>query len=95
MLEVPSKNTDEAHVFTTLFDRTDEYARLIEEISELKGKVSEVDTSALRRALNPLRRSFEAISSIDFYPGAAQAQTARALDELKGAALAILSPDEL
>jgi hypothetical protein len=94
VLEVPSKNADEAHVFTTLFDRTGDYARLMEEISELKAKVSELDTSALRRALKPLRRSFEAVSSIDFYPGAAQAQTARALDELEGAALAILSPNE-
>jgi hypothetical protein len=94
VLEVPSKNTDEAHVFTTLFDRTDDYARLMEEISELKAKVSELDTSALRRALKPLRRSFEAVSSVDFYPGAAQAQTARALDEVEAAALAILSPDE-
>ncbi|MDQ3580604.1 MAG: chromate resistance protein [Pseudomonadota bacterium] len=94
VLEVPSKNADEAHVFTTLFDRTDDYARLMEEISELKAKVSELDTSALRRALKPLRRSFEAVSSIDFYPGAAQAQTARALGEVEAAALAILSPDE-
>jgi hypothetical protein len=93
VLEVPSKNA-EAHVFTTLFDRTDDYARLMEEISELKARISELNTSALRRALKPLRRSFEAVSSIDFYPGAAQAQTARALDELEGAALAILSPDE-
>ncbi|MFH0341974.1 MAG: chromate resistance protein ChrB domain-containing protein [Chromatiales bacterium] len=94
VLDVPSKNADEAHVFTTLFDRTGDYARLMEEISELKAKVSDLDTSALRRALKPLRRSFEAVSSIDFYSGAAQAQTARALDELEGAALAILSPDE-
>jgi len=94
VLEVPSKNADEAYVFTTLFDRTDDYARLMEEISELKAKVSELDTLALRRALKLLRRSFEAVSSIDFYPGAAQAQTARALDELEGTALAILSPDE-
>jgi hypothetical protein len=93
VLEVQSKNVDEA-MFTTLFDRTDDYARLMEEISELKAKVFELDTSALRRALKPLRRSFEAVYSIDFYPGAAQAQTARALDELEGAALAILSPDE-
>jgi len=94
VLEVTSKDTDEAHVFTTLFDRTDDYARLMEEISELKAKVSELDTSALRRALKPLRRSFEAVSSIDFFPGAAQAQTVRALGEVEAAALAILSPDE-
>ncbi|MDQ3563540.1 MAG: chromate resistance protein [Pseudomonadota bacterium] len=94
VLEVPSKNDGEARVFTTLFDRTDDYARLMEEIRALKANVSKLDTSALRRALKTLRRSFEATSSIDFFPGAAQAQTARALDELEGAALAILSPDE-
>ncbi len=94
VLEVPSKNDNESRVFTTLFDRTDDYARLMEEIRELKARVSKLDSSALRRAFKPLRRSFEAISSIDFFPGAAQAQTARALGELESAALAILSPDE-
>ncbi len=94
VLEVPSKNADKAHMFTTLFDRTNDYARLMEEIRGAKADVLKLDASALRRALKPLRRSFEAVSSIDFYPGAAQAQTARALDELEGAALAILSPDE-
>ena len=94
VLEVPSKNADEAQVFTTLFDRTDDYVRLMEEIRDLKAKVSKLDTSALRRVLKTLRRSFEATSSIDFVPGAAQAQTARALDEVESAALATLSPDE-
>ncbi len=94
VLEIPSKNADEAHVFTALFDRTDDYARLMEEISEQKAKLSKLDPSALRRALKTLRRGFEAISAIDFFPGAAQAQAARALDELESVALAILSPDE-
>ncbi|MGH8582551.1 MAG: chromate resistance protein ChrB domain-containing protein [Gammaproteobacteria bacterium] len=94
VLEVPSKNADETQVFTTLFDRTEDYLRLMEEIRELKARVSKPDASALRRALKALRRSFEAISSIDFFPGAAQAQTARALDEVEISALAILSPDE-
>ncbi|MGH8509313.1 MAG: chromate resistance protein ChrB domain-containing protein [Gammaproteobacteria bacterium] len=94
VLEVPSKNADEAHAFTALFDRTDDYARLMEEISGQKAKLSKLDPSALRRALKTLRRSFEAISAIDFYPGAAQAQAAGALDQMESAALAILSPDE-
>ncbi|MGH8572892.1 MAG: Chromate resistance protein ChrB, partial [Gammaproteobacteria bacterium] len=94
VLEVTSKDANEAQVFATLFDRTEDYARLMEEIRELKAKVSKLDTSALRRALKTLRRSFETISSVDFFPGAAQAQTARALDEVEAAALAILSPDE-
>ena len=94
VLEVTSKEADEAQVFATLFDRTEDYARLMEEIRDLKAKVSKLDTSALRRALKTLRRSFEATSSIDFVPGAAQAQTARALDEVEISALAILSPDE-
>ncbi len=94
VLEVPSKDNGGACMFTALFDRTDDYARLMEEIREIKAKASKLDTSALRRALKSLRRSVEAISAIDFFPGAAQAQTARALDELEGAALAMLSPDE-
>jgi len=94
VLEVTSKDANEAQVFATLFDRTEDYVRLMEEIRELKAKVSKLDTSALRRALKTLRRSFETISSVDFFPDAAQAQTARALDEVEAAALAILSPDE-
>ncbi len=94
VLEVPSRNDDEARAFTTLFDRTDDYARLMKEIRALKTKVSKLDTPALRRALKALRRSFETISSIDFFTGAANTQVARALGELESAALAVLSPDE-
>jgi hypothetical protein len=94
VLEVTTKDAEEAQVFATLFDRTEDYVRLMEEIRELKAHISKLDLFALRRSLKALRRSFEAISSIDFFPGAARAQTARALSEAEAAALAILSPDE-
>ncbi|MGH8611233.1 MAG: chromate resistance protein ChrB domain-containing protein [Gammaproteobacteria bacterium] len=94
VLEVPSKDADEVQMFMTLFDRTEEYSRLKDEIKELKSTVAQLETATLRRSVKALRRSFETISSIDFHPGAAKAQTARALDEVETAALAILSPDE-
>jgi hypothetical protein len=62
-----------------LFDRTEDYARLLADI----GAADMADGKALRG----LRRAFSALSNLDFFPGEARRQAEAALLELEAAAL--------
>ena len=94
LLYVRSADEEQARAFQKLFDRTGEYAQLMGDIHTFKAGLTASAPSVLPRVLKTLRRSFESIASIDFFPGAAKEQTAMALSEAEAAALAILSPDE-
>src|SRR5919197_854339 len=94
LLYVTSADEDQTRAFQKLFDRTKEYAQLMEDIHKFKASLAASVPSVLPRALKTLRRNFESIASIDFFPGPAKEQIALTLAEAEAAALAILSPDE-
>lgn len=77
-----------------LFDRTADYARLTRELRALKVSPKSSAPAALARKAAGLRRSFEDISAIDFYPGAARDQALALLEETEHAVQTLLSPDE-
>lgn len=62
-----------------LFDRTEDYARLLATIGAAD--------MAEGKALRALRREFSALSNIDFFPGEARRQAEAALVELEAAAM--------
>lgn len=80
--------------YAGLFDRTAEYQQLA---ADIDASLSQLDISAsvdLARLAKKLRKSLDALRAIDFFPGAALAQTAARLDALDDALRARLSPDE-
>lgn len=77
-----------------LFDRTADYARLTRELRALKVAPKAAPPAALARKAAGLRRSFEDINAIDFFPGAARDQTLTLLEETEHALQTLLSPDE-
>jgi hypothetical protein len=91
---VRSADEDQTRAFQRLFDRTKEYVQLMEDIHKFKASLTASAPSVVPRALKTLRRNFESIVSVDFFPGAAKEQAAMALAEAEAAAFAILSPDE-
>jgi hypothetical protein len=94
LLYVTSADEDQTRAFQKLFDRTKEYAQLMEDIHRFKAGLTASAPSVLPRALKTLRRNFESIVSVDFFPGAAKEQVAMALAEAEAVAFVILSPDE-
>lgn len=84
---------DEAS-FVSLFDRSNEFATLLDEIGQISQTLS-VDTAhdALRK-VRKLRKSFTTLAGIDFFPGETQRQADSALSELELACARTLSPDE-
>ncbi|MDP3086456.1 MAG: chromate resistance protein [Rubrivivax sp.] len=71
-----------------LFDRAADYGALLSEVTALRGAT---DAGA---ALRKLRKRFEQITAIDFFPAEAQRQAAAALADAEAAAARALAPGE-
>lgn len=76
------------------FDRADDYEALRAELRELRSRVDGRVAADLQPHAQTLRRRFEQISAIDFFPGDARDDTARVLDELDELLRQHLVPDE-
>ncbi|QLI80593.1 chromate resistance protein [Chitinibacter fontanus] len=80
--------------FSQLFDRSAEYAALQREIAALHNQLSAVNAQELIKSVRKLRKAFNAVSLIDFFPDTSQQSTANALQELEFALARIIAPDE-
>ena len=80
--------------FTGLFDRSDDYAALMAEFGQVRGGLTTDTVQDALKQVRKLRKSFAALSEIDFFPGEARRQADGALQELELACARTLSPDE-
>jgi hypothetical protein len=93
VLVVEPVTATDAH-FRALFDRSEEYAALLTTLAQLRTILAETTEAQARRVLQQVRREYEAIVTIDYFPGPAQAQSAQALVEAEAAVTRHFSPDE-
>lgn len=93
---VELKPSDEAQEqrWRKLFDRAVGYARFSRRARALKASARPSGPAAATRVIGALRREFEAIAAIDFFPGPACEQARNLLEETERAVLVRLSPDE-
>lgn len=84
---------DEAN-FTGLFDRSQDYAALLAEVSQARGALSADTVQDTLKQARKLRKAFDSLADIDFFPEDAQRRAASALQELELACARTLSPDE-
>lgn len=77
-----------------LFDRSREYGALVERIATAKSALPELGTRKAGTLLQRLRRSYEELGEIDFYPGPAHEQAKAAMSGLEHAANRLLSGGE-
>ena len=77
-----------------LFDRTEDYAGLLTEISRVQQNLSQANLQDAIKQARRLRKSFATVSEIDFFPGEAQKQVDAAIVELELACARALAPDE-
>lgn len=95
VLVLDSENQDQQHTFEVLFDRSGEYAKLIDAIAQTTDQVLPLeDPDKLRKQVLRLRKDFEAVAAVDYFPGEARAQAAAAMEELEQAVTDRLVPDE-
>jgi hypothetical protein len=77
-----------------LFDRGAEFGALLAEIGVCRAGLSSHTAQQVLKQARKLRKAFEQIAAIDFFPGEAQAQTAAALQALEADAAHASAPDE-
>ena len=80
--------------FAALLDRTADYALLVKEIQSVSNRFKKLKKNELGRTIEKLRRDFEDLTNLDFFPGSAQQQASSAIDALTLAANRILAPGE-
>jgi hypothetical protein len=80
--------------FADLFDRSADYATLFGEIRRTHESLSEDNVQDNMKQLRRLRKAFNTLAAIDFFPGEPRNQTNTALEELDLACARLLSPDE-
>ena len=84
VLVLESENPDQQYTFESLFDRSAEYAKLIEMINQTTHRdIQSENVGNLQRQMQRLRKEFEVIALQDYFPGAARDQAAAALEDLE------------
>jgi hypothetical protein len=80
--------------FVELFDRSDDYSKLRAEIEECRGQLNPENALAITKQVRKLRKTYEQLSNIDYFPGKPQQQIDAVLQELETAVSRALSSDE-
>jgi len=77
-----------------LFDRGAEFGALLAEIGNCHAALDDGTAAQVVKQARKLRKAFDQLAAIDFFPGEAQRQTAAALSSLEGDAARAAAPDE-
>ena len=93
-LQAAPKAPTEQSRLEALFDRTPQYADLIEEIGTTKAALPRLGPRRGRTAVQRVEQSVQKLARIDFFPGQAKEQAAAALADLKARHAELYSPTE-
>jgi len=80
--------------YGALFDRSGEFGVLLTEIGACRAGLSGDTALQVMKQARKLRKAFEQLVAIDFFPSEAQRQTAAALSSLEADAAQATAPDE-
>jgi len=91
VLRVAAPEAEQVRRFRALFDRAEDYARIMQAARKLKSGNSPRRGAAAARTIKQLRREFELIHATDYFPGPAVAQAGEVLAEVE---MALVAPGE-
>ena len=94
ILLLDSENQQQQSLFEMLFGRSDDYAKLLATLRQTAQALESEDASQAQRRILRLRKDFEALAALDFFPGAAREQVASVLEDLEHTIGERLSPNE-
>lgn len=86
--------SDQEDRFSALFDRSDDYAKLITQVSDAQAELAQENAHQIARQVRKLRKSYGQLAAIDFFPGPPKVRADSALRELETAISRALSSDE-
>lgn len=91
-LTVHADDAEQNRRFQAYFDRTPDYARVMQATQALK--TGRRRAAALAQAVKRLQREYTAIRATDYFPGPAAEQAGQLLAETEAAVIALTSPGE-
>lgn len=94
VLDVKTRSDQEKSEFRALFDRTGEYEELNKAIVQFRADLHTWTEPQARRALKALRREFDNLGAIDYFPDSNREQVEQALAEAEAAILQRFAPNE-
>ena len=94
VLESHSRDAEQDRLFLGLFDRAEDYAALNKSLREARKSLSALSAAEVHRLLQRLRRDYEALRAIDYFPGEATVRAEAAWADFLGLIDTVLSPDE-
>ena len=94
LISLDTTNPQQAEAYITLFDRTADYAALKTDVAAWLQMLPTLDASSAKRGLHRLKREYDAIVAIDYFPGAASTQLAAELEHAEAAYRAHAQPGE-
>jgi hypothetical protein len=80
--------------FIELFDRNEDYSKLRIEIEEYRGQLTAENALSTTRQIRRLRKAYDQLTAIDYFPGKPKQQIDTALQALEAAVSKALSTDE-
>lgn len=94
LLNVANPSTEEKTDFQALFDRSEDYLKLIGRVAEFRAAIGSIDAAAGRRQLKALWRDFEALVALDYFPSRGKVEADTLLAEAEILFLSSLSAGE-
>jgi hypothetical protein len=82
-LEMKVKGSEQLAHVRGLFDRSADYGELVRTMAAAKRSLARLGARKAQTAVRRLRRAFERLSRIDFFPGQAKIQAAEAMSSLE------------
>lgn len=94
LLRAPSLDATQEDEFRALFDRSEDHAEFTRALTEARKTVSGQSAADLTKLLRRLRKDYETILAIDYFPGDAATRAEAAWQDFVGLVDTVLSPGE-
>ena len=94
LMSVQPRSAEETVTYRALFDRSDSYVDLSSSWKAANRTLASLGVSELTRLQRKLQREYDAVRSIDFFPGDASAEAEAAWTDFTKRIETVLSPDE-
>ncbi len=94
LLRAPSLDASQEEEFRTLFDRESDYEAFIRSLAEARKTISGQSAAELTRLLRRLRKDYEAIRAVDYFPDDAATRAEVAWQDFVALVDTVLSPGE-
>jgi hypothetical protein len=94
LMAVQPRSADEAGAYRQLFDRTEDYSELRKNWKEANRTLGTLAAAEVVRLQRKLQREYDAVRTIDFFPGEASVEAEATWADLNKRIAEVQSPDE-